>query len=110
MDMIYINEAEALKRLGGNKTLYKKLLGNFLGSIKKYDVSKEISQGNIKTAQTVAHTVKGMAANLSLIAIYEEANKLDIMLKNNNIDANILQAYEKIITETLNEINKYLNA
>ena len=107
-EIVYINEEEALKRLGGNKVLYSKLLKRFVDDLPNHDVSKYIADGDIKNAQAEAHTVKGMAANLSLIAAYEEATKLDSMLKNNTVDPNILQEYEKIIAETVSEVNKYL--
>ena len=107
-ELIYINEAEALKRLGGNKALYSKLLKRLIDDMPNHDISKCIAGGDMKTAQAEAHTVKGMAANLSLTAAYEASVKLEAMLKSDSLNDSILEEYETTIADTIAELNKYL--
>ena len=107
-ETIYINEKEALGRLGGNKNLYTKLLKRFTDDISNHDAVKHIKNGDFKSAQSEAHTIKGTSANLSLTAAYNSASKLEAMLKEDNADEEFVKQYEIILAETVAEINKYL--
>ena len=65
-DMPGISFSDGLARLGGNLKLYKKLLSQFYSSNTDTvdDLKTAISNGDDKTAIRLAHTVKGVAANL----------------------------------------------
>jgi CheY-like chemotaxis protein len=63
-----INLADGLKRVAGNRRLYRDLLGEFVA--KQGNAAAEISialeRGDLKLAERIAHTVKGVAGNLGV--------------------------------------------
>lgn len=65
----YIDLDDALKRVGGNMALYKKLLTRFVDSTYLQDVVDSVQGGNMEEASRHAHTLKGVAANLSLVQV-----------------------------------------
>lgn len=66
-----IDYKSGLARFMGNETVYKKCLLMFPDD-KSYEKMKEaITSGNIKEAFNTAHTLKGVAGNLSMTRLYE---------------------------------------
>ena len=62
----YIDVEDALKRVGGNRALYKKLLGRFVDGNYVDAIENAIVSGDAEEAARQAHTLKGVSANLSL--------------------------------------------
>lgn len=73
----YIDVDDALKRVGGNRALYKKLLGRFVDGNYVDAIEKAILSGDSEDAARQAHTLKGVSANLSL----ERVRALSIVLE-----------------------------
>lgn len=67
----YINLEEGLGRLRGNKKIYKTLLGTFLKNDSMTTLQNALDSGDADAAAMAAHTIKGMAGNLSFTALYE---------------------------------------
>ena len=67
-----------LSRLGGNQKLYHNLLMKFF----KYhqnaveEIRKALDHDDLKTAETIAHTIKGAAGNLGAQDVYLASSKL----------------------------------
>lgn len=82
--LIDFNVAAGLDRIKNNLKLYYKLLNDF--SKDNYDLAEKIAEhiekGDIKTAQRLAHTVKGTAGNIGAEKIHFAATKMDYALKN----------------------------
>ena len=74
-----INIADGLKRVAGNKRLYRDLLAQF--AAKQGDAAAQISaaleSGDIKLAERIAHTVKGVAGNIGITEVQSAAQKLE---------------------------------
>jgi PAS domain S-box-containing protein len=74
-----INLADGLKRVAGNRRLYRDLLVQF--AAKQADAAAEISgaleSGDIKLAERIAHTVKGVAGNIGITEVQSLAEKLE---------------------------------
>jgi signal transduction histidine kinase/CheY-like chemotaxis protein len=74
-----IDLADGLKRIAGNKRLYRKLLEQF--ATKQSDAAIQISaslkSGDLKLAERIAHTVKGVAGNLGITEVQSAAQKLE---------------------------------
>jgi signal transduction histidine kinase/CheY-like chemotaxis protein len=74
-----INLADGLKRVAGNRRLYRDLLGQFAD--KQGDASAQISAalkgGDQKLAERIAHTVKGVAGNIGISEVQFAAQKLE---------------------------------
>jgi len=102
-DMIpYINLAEGLGRIRGNKALYVKMLGMFLGSKEVHMLEKSLlAAENPEEAADLAHTVKGLTGNLSLTALYETSNALMVALKAGKWDDTLTEQYRQALEKTL---------
>ncbi|MCL2874216.1 MAG: Hpt domain-containing protein [Defluviitaleaceae bacterium] len=107
---MYVDEQSALSRLGGNKKLYYTLLKSFKND-NQIDILKEkMSTGDIQQSILSSHSIKGIAANLSLMNLYEESSMLEIKLKDNQIDMDALDNLKTILDATINEIDRLLAA
>jgi len=77
-----INVDDALKRVGGNKDLYKRLLTQFTGGDHINPLEEALNSGNTEDASRITHTLKGVASNLSLIKLTAAATELEHKIKN----------------------------
>ena len=79
-----INQTDGLKRVVGNKRLYRDLLAQF--AAKQCDAAVQISaaleSGDLKLAERIAHTVKGVAGNLGIGQVFAAAEKLEGAIRN----------------------------
>jgi CheY-like chemotaxis protein len=82
-EIVGINLADGLKRVAGNRRLYRDLLGQF--ATKQCDAATQISTalegGDLKLAERIAHTVKGVAGNLGITEVQSVAQKLEKALR-----------------------------
>ena len=85
MDLINVNDAMA--RLNNNKRLYIMLLKKFDGKSMLDDLLTKIRSGDLAAAEASAHTLKGVAANLSLTDLRFKAEEIDNKLKAGDINA-----------------------
>ena len=78
-----INLADGLKRVAGNRRLYRDLLSQF--AAKQADAPAQISaaldSGDPKLAERIAHTVKGVAGNIGITEVQSSAQKLEKALR-----------------------------
>lgn len=65
-----INTGEALRRFSNNSALYVRMLGKLPATIADLQVMPYIKSGEIDTAISNAHTLKGLTGNLSLSPLY----------------------------------------
>ncbi|MCL2391152.1 MAG: Hpt domain-containing protein [Oscillospiraceae bacterium] len=77
----YIDIDDALKRVGGNAGLYHKLLGRFLDSKPLGELEKALEHGTPEEASRAVHSMKGVAANLSLIKLRAVSAELELLIK-----------------------------
>jgi HPt (histidine-containing phosphotransfer) domain-containing protein len=74
-----VNLADGLKRVAGNRRLYRDLLSQF--AAKQADAPAQISaaldSGDSKLAERIAHTVKGVAGNIGIVEVQSAAQKLE---------------------------------
>jgi HPt (histidine-containing phosphotransfer) domain-containing protein len=78
-----IDVASGLLRLGGNRSLYRRLLGKFADN--QRDVVRQIESatkvGDITAAIRLAHTLKGVAANIGAQALADAAAGFETEIK-----------------------------
>jgi PAS domain S-box-containing protein len=78
---------EGLKRLMGNKDLYRKLLLDFASKYK--DTAKEIRKAmdakDLTSIQSLVHKLKGLAGNLSATELQSAATEMEKLVKNEQI-------------------------
>jgi len=65
----YINLEDALRRIGGNMNLYKRLLSRFTEGNSVEPLEDALLRGDMEESARLAHTLKGVSANLSLVGI-----------------------------------------
>jgi len=78
----YVNVQDALKRIGGSMDLYKRLLNQFTGGDHIDPLEEALSVGAMEEAARLVHTLKGVAANLSLMKVTTKASELEHNVKN----------------------------
>jgi len=104
----HINVADALKRIGGNEDLYKRLLKRFLDGNEFEELGDALQNGDAEEAARLAHTIKGVSANLSLEKIRTASIDLELTIRaglDSSADfANLMQTY----SETKEEIVKLI--
>ncbi|OGI06789.1 MAG: hypothetical protein A2Y40_00920 [Candidatus Margulisbacteria bacterium GWF2_35_9] len=77
-----------LKRLNGNKKLYRKLLIDFATSYSSscMDIRKAKNQNDIDLILKLTHTLKGVAGNISIYEIQRIATELETAVSQNSMD------------------------
>jgi len=78
-----ICKEEALTRFGGNEAIFKTLLKKFADNPYFHELELALSKDSpdLVKAEQAAHTLKGVAGNLSLSALFEAATALNKDLK-----------------------------
>ncbi len=95
---------EGLKRLGGNATIYKKMLGTFVKMMKNYSCQPDFDAEEYEDIIEKAHAIKGASGNLSLTPIYEAYSEIVNLLRKQQpeqareILIKVLPVQEKIIS------------
>jgi len=77
----YVDVKDALKRIGGSMDLYKRLLNTFTGGDHIDPIEEALNTGAMDEASRLLHTLKGVAANLSLIKLASIASDLEHKIK-----------------------------
>ncbi|MCL2144459.1 MAG: response regulator [Endomicrobia bacterium] len=97
----YINIEEGLGRLINDKKLYFKLLNSFDGKKIANELIENINSGNFKASAVTAHTIKGIAANLGLIALWELSKEIEMKAKEEQSLLAYVDNITKITEKTL---------
>lgn len=95
----YINVEEGLGRIMNDKALYFRLLGSFDGKKFANDLIDNINAKDFKAAAATAHTVKGIAANLGLTALWELSKEIEAQAKAEED----LSGFVDTLTNTINK-------
>jgi CheY-like chemotaxis protein/HPt (histidine-containing phosphotransfer) domain-containing protein len=83
MRQIYgINAGAGIDNVAGNETLYFDLLGRFAAKYRdsRDDLLGMLKRGEIESASRLAHTIKGVAANLGAVQLADMAKKIETAL------------------------------
>ncbi|MEK9629327.1 MAG: response regulator [Nitrospinota bacterium] len=81
-----IDADAGLMRVNGNKKLYQKLLGDFYknNKNKKQEIEKTLEDGDLKLAERLVHTVKGVSSTIGANGLAEVSQPLEEELRNGN--------------------------
>jgi two-component system, sensor histidine kinase and response regulator len=104
-----IDTAEGLRRVGGNRKLYRKLLVDFFQdhSNDARRIRQALDQNDLETAQRIAHTIKGVSGSIGAGDLHREAANLDSAFREGRQDryAELLSRLEgalRIVMQGLN--------
>jgi len=107
-DIIYINVEEGVKRVMNNTKLFSKLLVKFKDDIHLSEIETALKDGNNDKAKDAAHTLKGLAANLSLTELYKQVAELEAQIKTGNIGADQVARVKDAYAITLKEADEVI--
>ena len=103
-----IDVAEGLARIGGNVTLYVKLLRKIANDTPaiRDRLSAAIVEGDAVGAKEAAHSLKGAASNLSIVTLTEAAAQLEAAAGQEDFSAmfSLLDALDKAIDDYVQAI------
>tara|TARA_R110001592_G_scaffold7032_2_gene39465 strand:+ start:33483 stop:33860 length:378 start_codon:yes stop_codon:yes gene_type:complete len=80
IDLVLWDEADALKRVIGKQEILKVLVAFFLSDMPVYAkaLSDELAQKDMQAAAKSAHALKGVAGNLSTLALAEIVKRIEL--------------------------------
>jgi HPt (histidine-containing phosphotransfer) domain-containing protein len=103
----YVDVDSALARIRGNRKVFKMLLGTFLKDPEIEPLKQAILAGDLKEAASLAHKVKGVSANLSLIALNKEIVAIESSLKaGQSVSGDELNSLDATLGKTVDYINR----
>jgi PAS domain S-box-containing protein len=102
-----------LKRLVGNKRLYRDLLLQFASkqSDAPAEIAAAIESADRKLAERIAHTVKGVAGNLGLGHVFAAAQKLEKAIRHESaVDRGTLEEFSLVLGRQVEAIRGAMEA
>jgi HPt (histidine-containing phosphotransfer) domain-containing protein len=107
-EKVYVDLNDSLKRVMGNTKLYVKLLGKFKDGTNLNTLEAALTAGDMEKAQSEAHTIKGVAGNLSFIELYKQSLELETQIKARSVNPGQLEAVKDAFSQTLLEVDKVI--
>ena len=104
IDKNVVDMEDALKRIGGNMGLYKKLLDRFLSGDHYDPIAAAINNGDMEEASRLTHSLKGVSANLSLVKVSSISVELEQKIHDNLDCSSCLADLKQAMTETADMI------
>jgi HPt (histidine-containing phosphotransfer) domain-containing protein len=107
-EVVYVNFDEGVKRVMNNAKLYVKLLGKFRTDTNLNDLDAALGAGDMEKAQIAAHTLKGVAANLSLTELFKQSLELETQIKSQAVDPGRHETVKTVFAQTQQEVDKVI--
>jgi HPt (histidine-containing phosphotransfer) domain-containing protein len=107
-EKIYINFDEGINRVMNNVKLYIKLLGKFKADANFTDLAAHLSAGDLEKARVSAHTLKGLAANLSLTELFDRIRDLEDQIKGGAVREGALDTLKNVYEETVRKLDEVI--
>ena len=107
-DIVYINADEGKKRVMNNGKLYAKLLTKFKTDTSLDDLYAFAEAENWEKAQIAAHTLKGIAANLSLTELFNQSLDVETQIKGKSLKTESLENLKTCFAETIVQVEKVI--
>jgi HPt (histidine-containing phosphotransfer) domain-containing protein len=91
-----------------NTGLYVKLLNKFRIGTDPEELFGSLAAGDYEKARVTIHTIKGVAANLSLQELYKQALDLESQIKAGSVNPGAPEAFRACFDETLRCIDRVI--
>ena len=108
-DVIYIDEGQGKKRVMNNGKLYAKLLTKFKSDTNMNALLTHTDTQDWEKAQSAAHALKGLAANLSLIELFNQSLDIETQIKGKSVKPESIDNLKACFTETLIQMDKVID-
>lgn len=105
-DIVYLDYADGMKRVGNNVKLYVRLLTKFRNDIKTDEFEAALASGDWEAAQGQAHTIKGVAANLSLTELSRQSLEIETQIKAKAVNPGQMDILKSVLEATFAEIDR----
>jgi len=106
--IVYIDMADGVKRVMNNTKLYVKLLTKFKDDTKTDDIEAALAAGDMEKARNAVHTLKGVAANLSLVELFKQSLELETQIKAGAVNPAQMETLKTVFTATMQEVSKVI--
>lgn len=83
LETLGVNTQEAVERMNNNSAFYIRMLGKFTSELANHEVMPYLESGDLQTAVTNAHTLKGLTGNLSVTPLYKAYTEIVALLRGN---------------------------
>ena len=100
-EVVYIDEEDGKKRVMNNGKLYAKLLTKFKADTNLADLIVFAEEQDWEKAQVAAHTLKGIAANLSLTELFKQSLDVESQIKAKSLAGPSLENLKTCFKETM---------
>lgn len=90
-----INYEEAITRFGGVESMYQRFLKKFLNDTTYQELEEAWQKGDYEAIEKKAHTLKGVAGNLSLEKLFNLSNNLVQKIRNKQYEETT-EIYEQL--------------
>ena len=107
-NVVYLDFDEGKKRVMNNAKLYVKLLTKFKDGTGLDGLESAVTGGDQEKALAEAHTLKGVAANLSLTELFKQTLEMENQLKAGTMDPGQMETVKTVFTATIEEVNKVI--
>ena len=107
-NIVYVDFEDGKKRVMNNAKFYVKLLTKFRTDTKLDELESALTAGDMEKAQNSAHTIKGIAANLSLAELFKQCLELETQIKAKAVNPNQLETVKDVFAKTLQEVDKVI--
>jgi HPt (histidine-containing phosphotransfer) domain-containing protein len=103
---------DGLRRVAGNKRLYRDLLMQFAAKQGNAaaEISAAIASGDVKLAERIAHTVKGVAGNIGIVEVQSVAQRLEKAIRDGNDSvSSLLHEFAALLSNQADAIGQALH-
>ena len=107
-NVVYLDFNDGVKRVMNNAKLYVKLLTKFRDGTKLETLEAALAAGDLEKAQGEAHTIKGVAANLSLTELFNQTLELETQIKAGAVQPGQMDTVTTVFNATLLEVEKVI--
>ena len=80
-----IDYAEAMDRFGGNEDLFVRLATKYLNDPHLHALEAAMAEGDAAAGEREAHSLKGVAGNLSFTQLYDLATRITDALRSDDL-------------------------
>jgi len=105
-----LDTAEALARVGGNAGLLRKMMSMFRESQANaiIEIRNACAAGERKTAERLAHTLKGLAGNIGATELFEASRQLEFALQpeQKEIPQDLMARVENLLVSLFSAIDR----
>ena len=107
-EAVYVDFDDGVKRVMNNVKLYIRLLDKFKAGTRLDALEAALAAGDMEKAQAEAHTVKGVAANLSLSELFNQSLELETQIKVKAVNPGQIETLKTVFAQTVQEVEKVI--